>query len=84
MPEPLQADLALRQVVSHYAGVTYISMSDILCPNHVCYVYTMEGIPIQSDTSHLTRAGSTFVAERLKQSGVFDLQRIGERAQALP
>ena len=81
MPEPLQADVTLSHFVSRYSGVTYISLLNTLCPNHVCYVYTKEGIPIQSDTAHFTRAGSTFVAERLKQSGLFNRQYIGERAQ---
>ncbi len=45
----------------------YVSLSDLLCPQHRCIVYAGKDIPLQFDASHLTTEGSIFVAQKLAE-----------------
>jgi peptidoglycan/LPS O-acetylase OafA/YrhL len=71
VPSVFATDKALKDVVSAHPGVRYISLIDLLCPQQKCMAYTPEGIPLQSDDSHLTGPGSIFLARTLQQAGFF-------------
>lgn len=53
--------------MSRELKVPYISFFKMLCSDGHCLEY-VQGIPLQSDSSHLTREGSILVADRLRQS----------------
>jgi len=45
----------------------YVSLADLLCPQHRCIVYAGKDIPLQFDASHLTTEGSILVAQKLAE-----------------
>jgi peptidoglycan/LPS O-acetylase OafA/YrhL len=70
-PEPVTDNLTLypwlidAQFRSAFDATTFVSLVDILCPEHHCIVYAGKDIPLQFDTSHLTTEGSILVAKKL-------------------
>jgi peptidoglycan/LPS O-acetylase OafA/YrhL len=64
------ADKLLRDVVHAHPGVAYISLTDLLCPRQACVTYATDGVPLQTDDSHLTRQGSILLAQKIKQAGL--------------
>jgi hypothetical protein len=46
--------------------VEYFSYFKALCSGGRCREYAAPGVPLQEDTSHLTRAGSLWIAARLR------------------
>jgi hypothetical protein len=65
-----EADRALARL-AEANGTVYVSVYDILCPADRCLELTPDGTPVQFDYGHLTREGSTFVAEAALRNGVF-------------
>ncbi|HEY0786427.1 MAG TPA: acyltransferase family protein [Acidobacteriaceae bacterium] len=61
--------------------VPYVSFFKLLCPDNACERYAAQNVPLQVDYGHLSREGSVFVAQRLKQSGLLDA---AAPAQQLP
>jgi peptidoglycan/LPS O-acetylase OafA/YrhL len=47
----------------------YVSMIDLLCKSDRCVEYAGPDIPLLLDYGHLTKAGSVFVAEKLRDAG---------------
>jgi hypothetical protein len=48
-------------------NVKYISFFDLLCKGNVCRHTDDDGRPLSFDTGHLTKVGSIYVAERLRE-----------------
>ena len=63
-------DQSLRRL-AHEKGATYVSLLDLLCKEAVCETLAGPEMPLQFDDGHLTKAGSVFVAERLRASDAF-------------
>jgi peptidoglycan/LPS O-acetylase OafA/YrhL len=61
----------------------YISLVDLMCPEHHCIVYAGKDIPLQFDTSHLTTEGSVLIAHMLAKLPIFAPLVTGEK-QAKP
>lgn len=59
--DPAKENEAYRSATES-AGGTYLSMFDTLCPDGKCQILAEPGIPMESDRSHLTYAGSVYVA----------------------
>lgn len=57
----------------------YISLVDLLCPEHRCIVYAGKDIPLQFDTSHLTTEGSVLIAQMLAKLPIFAPLVTGEK-----
>lgn len=55
------------------AGVTYVSLIDLLCPLGECQTLDSDNLPLQHDSNHLTAGGSRLVAEKLATSLKFSL-----------
>jgi peptidoglycan/LPS O-acetylase OafA/YrhL len=53
------------------APENYVSLVDLMCPEHRCIVYAAPDVPLQFDTSHLTSEGSLFVAKRMAELPIF-------------
>lgn len=62
-------DASMAEMVSHHEGALYVSLVDLLCPQHHCVTYAQPFVPFQSDQGHLTREGSIALAERLRDQG---------------
>jgi hypothetical protein len=62
-------DAALKAVARRH-HVPYISLQEMMCSAGPCRVYATPGVPMQFDYSHLTRAGSIWVATQMAKSGV--------------
>ena len=62
---------SFAKLMRGYPNDTYISLTDLLCPRHVCTEFVKNDVPLQSDRVHLTHEGSIFVAERLRSTGFF-------------
>ena len=73
--EVLTSERILREVIRDHPGVEYISLIDLLCPNQQCVTLTPDGIPLQSDDSHLTPPGSIYIAGRLRDLDMFNRPR---------
>jgi hypothetical protein len=69
-----QLDAKLAQVAEK-GGARYVSLLDLLCPQGVCLAIDSEGLPIYSDTEHFTAKGSTMLAQRLKDRGIWTSQQ---------
>lgn len=52
-------------------GVTYISIYRAICAQQGCVTITDTGIPLQFDATHLTEAGSVWLARHWKSAGPF-------------
>lgn len=63
-------DRSMREIASARAGVTYISLLDLLCPNRVCVEFAAPLTPLSSDGSHFTPQGSEFAARAMRASGL--------------
>jgi len=51
------------------SGATqYLSLRQLLCPSGQCIEYVAPDVPLIFDVSHLTNAGSLFVAQKLRQA----------------
>jgi peptidoglycan/LPS O-acetylase OafA/YrhL len=74
-------DHSLRQLdaklakVAEKSNAQYVSVLDLLCPQSACLVMDGEGLPIYSDTEHFTAGGSTMLAQRLKDRGLWAPRR---------
>ncbi len=55
-------------------GAAYVSLLDLLCQGTSCETFAAPGVPLQFDDGHLSRAGSLFVAERLRAAGLLPLE----------
>ena len=62
-----QLDRQMESVARKDWGVEYVSYFDTLCRRDSCIEYANNGVPLQSDASHLTKEGSVLVAEKLGQ-----------------
>lgn len=67
-------DAELRALVEA-AGADYASPYSVLCPasGEACTTQTAQGVPIQWDYGHLTREGSGYVANAVKDAGLLQL-----------
>lgn len=61
-------DREMKAYASSKWNVEYVSYFDTLCQRDSCVEYAQNGVPLQSDTSHLTKEGSVLVAEKLSAS----------------
>ena len=61
-------DEEMAQLAENTWGVQYVSFFKLLCPQNSCTEYAEKDVPLQFDYGHLTEAGSTLVAERVKAS----------------
>jgi peptidoglycan/LPS O-acetylase OafA/YrhL len=52
--------------------VRYVSYFQMLCHQSSCLEYANPGIPLQSDTGHLTTSGSLLVAVKVRDAGTFN------------
>jgi peptidoglycan/LPS O-acetylase OafA/YrhL len=77
-------DLLLRQMRRQERGVDaamaalaarkhvrYASAYRAMCPGDACVQLSVDGVPLQHDYGHLTREGSIFVVDRLRDEGDF-------------
>ncbi len=67
-PYPPHVDLLFKAAID---PEHYVSLVDLLCPEHRCIVYAAHDVPLQFDTSHLTTEGSVLVAKKLAQQPLF-------------
>ena len=61
-------DMQMQKMAADRWQVPYISYRDLFCPKGNCLQWGAPDIPLQSDTSHLTDAGSVVVAKRLRSA----------------
>jgi hypothetical protein len=52
--------------------VRYVSYFNLICQQDSCLEYAAKDIPLQSDYGHLTGAGSTLVATKIREAGLLD------------
>lgn len=64
-PEFLAIDADFKNGAVNLHGATHVSIYDLLCTDGVCPALTPEGVPMQWDKHHLTRAGSILVGKQL-------------------
>jgi hypothetical protein len=57
----------LMSIRASALNVEYISFFDLLCKGNVCRHTDDDGGPLSFDMGHLTKSGSTYVAERLRE-----------------
>jgi peptidoglycan/LPS O-acetylase OafA/YrhL len=62
-------DQEMAQLATQWE-VGYVSYFQLLCPQKACMEYVTNDTPLQSDYGHLTKAGSLFVAQKLKEGDV--------------
>jgi peptidoglycan/LPS O-acetylase OafA/YrhL len=62
-----ELDGEMAELAANTWGVEYVSFFKLLCPQNACAEYAEKDVPLQFDYGHLTQAGSTLVAERLKE-----------------
>ena len=74
-PKVPEAAAILKTIVENHPGVRYISVLDLLCERGACITTTPDGTPLQSDDSHLTRAGSIYLARKVQSLGLFGRER---------
>ena len=67
-PYPWKANVMYKAAID---PADYVSLVDLMCPQHRCVVYAGKDIPLQFDTSHLTTEGSVLVAQRLATLPIF-------------
>ncbi|MGQ0618715.1 MAG: acyltransferase family protein [Panacagrimonas sp.] len=60
----LDADLAK---VVRDSGAEYASLIGLICPDQ-CTTYAPDGTPLQFDYGHLAKAGSSYVAQRMRET----------------
>ncbi|MDN4504236.1 acyltransferase family protein [Alteromonadaceae bacterium BrNp21-10] len=51
--------------ITNGTSVQFASIIDAMCSNETCITITKEGVPIQSDQSHLTEEGATLLLRRI-------------------
>lgn len=76
-PYPWKANVTYKAAVN---PAYYVSLIDLLCPQHRCIVYAGKDIPLQFDSSHLTTEGSILVAQKLATLPIFAPLVTGEKA----
>lgn len=59
-------DHEMKKMAHNVWKVDYISYEDLFCDSGRCLEYASKDIPLQSDTAHLTDAGSILVEESVK------------------
>ncbi len=75
-PYPWIANAEYKAAIS---PTYYVSLVDLLCPEHRCIVYAGKDIPLQFDSSHLTTEGSILVAQKLAKLPIFAPLVTGEK-----
>jgi SGNH domain (fused to AT3 domains) len=58
----------MAQLAASENGVKYISLIAPICLGYTCASYTPEGVPLEFDSNHFTRAGSLLIARRIEES----------------
>jgi peptidoglycan/LPS O-acetylase OafA/YrhL len=66
----VSADDYLAKEFERTKGITYISVVRAMCPGGAC-ITTVEGTPISSDESHLTREGGKFVSAKVIAPAIY-------------
>ena len=61
---------AALEAVARRNHVPYVSLQKMMCPAGACTVYASPGVPMQFDYSHLTRAGSIWVATHVAEMDI--------------
>lgn len=54
------------------SGIRYFSIYKAICPDETCLRVDGSGQPLAFDYGHFTPGGSVYVAQRIRQSGIFD------------
>lgn len=67
---PAEVDRDLRKLTAE-KGVPYVSLYDLLCDARDCTMLVDPTTPLQWDYGHMTPEGSRFVAQRLRDRGLF-------------
>ena len=70
-PSPQQFaafDAEMEELARAHGAERYISLRRLLCNVDSCLQYVRPGLPLEFDASHLTAAGSEWVAARLKDT----------------
>jgi len=62
-------DATMAALARDKLSVHYVSYFDLLCHEGACLEYAAQGVPLQSDTSHLTGAGSVVAVSRMRDTG---------------
>ena len=70
---PREVDHDLRALAAR-KGVRYISLYDLLCDRGSCVTLANPKTPLQWDYGHMTPEGSRFVAQRLRDRGLFPVK----------
>lgn len=63
----MQAFRQLLKTSRSHHRLQYLDLSEFLCPNNACNP-AIDGIPLYRDAHHLSKAGSAFLKEPLKQA----------------
>jgi hypothetical protein len=64
-----------RELEAHVRAIAlsdhanYVSLYGLLCPDGSCTTLSPDGLPLQFDAVHLTKAGSLMVVQRLIDTG---------------
>jgi len=77
-------DAAMARLARDKLAVRYVSYFDLLCHEGACLEYAAKGIPLQSDSSHLTGAGSVVMAGRMRDAGGLDWEEAPPASVAQP
>lgn len=67
---PESVDRDLRRLAAD-KGAAYVSLFDLLCDHGACVTLVDPNTPLQWDYGHMTPEGSRFVADRLRDRGLF-------------
>ena len=71
-------DRRMRRILEEY-NVEYYSVLHTMCPEKECIIYTEDGVPMQFDSSHLTKEGSLELVNLLVNEGL--LKKLVELAK---